>query len=49
MKKQFPTFVDETAEKFEKIYFSAGKVGHQVCIKPDDLGKIVPFSYVELW
>jgi Cys-tRNA(Pro)/Cys-tRNA(Cys) deacylase len=48
MKKQFPTFVDESAGSFGSIYFSAGKVGHQVCICPDDLGKIVPFSYAPL-
>ena len=27
MKKQYPTFIDETAVLFEKIYFSAGKRG----------------------
>jgi Cys-tRNA(Pro)/Cys-tRNA(Cys) deacylase len=48
MKKFFPTFVDETAAGFDKIYFSAGKVGHQVCIRPDDLGKMIRFSYAAI-
>jgi Cys-tRNA(Pro)/Cys-tRNA(Cys) deacylase len=48
MKKIFPTFVEESAAGFDKIYFSAGKVGHQVCIKPDDLGKIICFSYASV-
>jgi Cys-tRNA(Pro)/Cys-tRNA(Cys) deacylase len=48
MKKQFPTFVEETAGSFAEIYFSAGKVGHQVCVKPEDLGKIIRFSYADV-
>lgn len=30
MKKQFPTFIDETAVLFDKICFSAGKRGVQI-------------------
>lgn len=30
MKKQFPTVFDETAELFDTIYVSAGKIGFQV-------------------
>ncbi len=39
MKKQFPTFIHETATGFEHIYVSAGKVGFQIEIAPDDLIK----------
>jgi Cys-tRNA(Pro)/Cys-tRNA(Cys) deacylase len=48
MKKQFPTFLEESAEAFPQIYFSAGKVGHQVCVSPEDLRKLVPFAYAKL-
>jgi Cys-tRNA(Pro)/Cys-tRNA(Cys) deacylase len=48
MKKQFPTFLEESAESFPQIYFSAGKVGHQVCVSPEDLRKMVPFTYAKL-
>ena len=37
MKKKFPTFIHETAKSFEKIFVSAGKVGHQIELSPDDL------------
>lgn len=37
MKKQFHTVINETAEKLERLYISGGKIGMQLCIKPDDL------------
>ena len=37
MKKQFPTVFHETANGLERITVSAGKIGHQVQVKPDDL------------
>ena len=37
MKKQFPTFIHETAQNLEKIYVSAGKVGFQVELDPKEL------------
>ena len=39
MKKQFPTFIHETASALEKIFVSAGKVGFQIGIAPEDLIK----------
>ena len=37
MKKQFPTFLHETAPGYDKIFVSAGKVGFQVELAPQDL------------
>ncbi|WP_408072159.1 Cys-tRNA(Pro) deacylase [Butyrivibrio sp. JL13D10] len=37
MKKQFKTFVHETAEGFDRIFVSAGKVGYQIELSPQDL------------
>ncbi|MBP5151506.1 MAG: Cys-tRNA(Pro) deacylase [Lachnospiraceae bacterium] len=37
MKKQFPTFIHETAAAFDKMYVSAGKVGFQIELAPKDL------------
>lgn len=48
MKKQFRTFFDETAELFDTIFFSAGKIGYQVEISPSDLKKILDFGYSDL-
>ena len=41
MKKQFPTFIHETAEAYDKIFVSAGKVGHQIELAPKDLMAVV--------
>lgn len=41
MKKQFPTFIHETAEACDKIFVSAGKVGHQIELAPGDLMAVV--------
>jgi Cys-tRNA(Pro)/Cys-tRNA(Cys) deacylase len=37
MKKQFPTFIHETASQYDKIFVSAGKVGYQIELAPNDL------------
>jgi Cys-tRNA(Pro)/Cys-tRNA(Cys) deacylase len=37
MKKQFPTFIHETAVSFDKMYVSAGRVGFQIELAPRDL------------
>jgi Cys-tRNA(Pro)/Cys-tRNA(Cys) deacylase len=37
MKKQFPTFIHDTASQYDKIFVSAGKVGYQIELAPDDL------------
>ena len=37
MKKQFPTVFHETVNELALIAVSAGKIGHQVQVKPDDL------------
>lgn len=48
MKKQFCTTVDASAQSLETIVFSAGRVGHQVELAPDELARIVPISYADL-
>ena len=37
MKKQFPTVFHETVNDLELVTVSAGKIGHQVQVKPADL------------
>ncbi len=44
MKKQFPTVIHETAAEFDTILCSAGKIGHQLEISLEALGRIVPFE-----
>ncbi len=37
MKKQFPTFIHQTASQWDRIFVSAGKVGFQIELAPNDL------------
>lgn len=48
MKKKFPTFIDQTALNFEKIYISAGVRGQQIVISPADLVKATDAQSVDL-
>ena len=48
MKKQFRTVIDETAQLYDTILFSAGKIGFQVEVAPDDLAKALPFEYADI-
>ena len=48
MKKQFPTFLHQTAIGFDTIYFSAGKVGYQVEVSPDEVSRIIRYESADL-
>ncbi len=37
MKKQFKTFIHETAEGYDRVFVSAGRVGYQIELQPADL------------
>lgn len=48
MKKRYPTVFDETAELFDAICVSAGKVGFQVEVNPAKLMELVGASTADL-
>ncbi|AJD92457.1 ybaK/ebsC protein [Jeotgalibacillus malaysiensis] len=48
MKKQFPTFIDETANMHQSILVSAGQIGKQIEINPEDLSRITDGAFVIL-
>ncbi len=48
MKKRYPTFIDETAVLWEKIYVSAGQRGQQLVIDPDALISFTDAQAVDL-
>lgn len=48
MKKTFTTVVDETAQLYDTIMISAGKVGYQVELAPLDLVKMVPLKFEDI-
>ncbi len=48
MKKPFPTAVDETAQLFDHIYVSGGRIGLQLRLSPDDLIEVTGGFYGDL-
>ena len=48
MKKKYPTWIDETAILFDRIYVSAGLRGQQLILAPDDLLGYVSGVYADL-
>ncbi|HQC35987.1 MAG TPA: Cys-tRNA(Pro) deacylase [Bacillota bacterium] len=48
MKKVFPTFIDASVERLEKIGVSAGAIGLQVMLSPKALADILSASFVKL-
>lgn len=48
MKKFFKTVIDLSAQNFDVIIFSAGKIGYQVEVSLDDLKKIIEFELCDI-
>ncbi|MBQ2756617.1 MAG: Cys-tRNA(Pro) deacylase [Oscillospiraceae bacterium] len=48
MKKQFTTFVHQTAADFERIIFSAGKIGWQIETSAKNLKSVVNFEFADI-
>lgn len=48
MKKLYGTFVNETAKELDTIIVSAGKIGYQIELKPEDLQKVTNFKYADI-
>ncbi|RHW40201.1 Cys-tRNA(Pro) deacylase [Lysinibacillus yapensis] len=48
MKKQFPTYIDESAVSLDYLIVSAGKIGLQVQLNPHDLVSITHANFSKL-
>lgn len=48
MKKTFKTVIHNTAFDFDKIFFSAGKIGFQIEMSPQNLKKVVDISSADI-
>ena len=48
MKKQFVTTVDASAEQYETILFSAGKIGYQVEVSLEELRKALSYETADI-
>jgi Cys-tRNA(Pro)/Cys-tRNA(Cys) deacylase len=49
MKKQFPTFIDETAQLHDAINVNGGRIGLQIELSPDDLAKLTEAQFCDLF
>ena len=48
MKKMYKTFIDISAKDLDIIVVSAGKIGVQVQLKPDDLIKVTSGEFADI-
>lgn len=48
MKKNYKTFIHDSAEDLDFIIFSAGKIGHQIKMNPKDLVSVVEGKFAFL-
>lgn len=48
MKKHFQTFIHESARERGRMFVSAGKVGFQIELSPDDLAKTVGCGFADI-
>ena len=48
MKTHFRTTIDETAQLYDSILFSGGRIGCQVEMAPGDLGSLVELTYADI-
>jgi len=49
MKKQYTTFIDETAQLHDAIIVSGGRIGLQIELSPYDLAGLIGASFVDLF
>jgi len=48
MKKLFPTYIEETAVLYETIIVSAGRIGLQIELSPEDLARVTGAVFCDL-
>lgn len=48
MKKQFRTVIDKSAENFEQIYVSGGRIGSTIKVSPTELARVVRASFAAI-
>lgn len=48
MKKFFTTVIHETAQNYETIMFSGGKIGYQVEMSVEELAKVIKFDFADI-
>lgn len=47
MKKQFPTYIQESARSFDQMYVSGGRIGSTLKLNPLDLAKVTRAEFAD--
>ncbi|MBS6193962.1 MAG: Cys-tRNA(Pro) deacylase [Clostridiales bacterium] len=48
MKKLFPTIIHKSAEQYDKIYISGGRIGTSLCLNPIELAGVVNAKFEDI-
>lgn len=48
MKKLFPTVIHKSAENYDKIYISGGKIGITICLNPLELAQVTCAKFEDI-
>lgn len=48
MKKAFPTVIDASALKFDRIIVSGGRIGAQIILSPSDLARVAGAEFADI-
>lgn len=48
MKKQFPTVIHESAQAFDKIYISGGRIGTTIVVAPEALASVINAGFADI-
>lgn len=48
MKKAFPTVIDESAQRYDSIYISGGRIGTSICLSPLDLAAVTNAEFADV-
>ena len=48
MKKLFPTVIHKSAENYDKIYISGGRIGTTICLNPLELAQIINGKFEDI-
>ena len=48
MKKQFPTVIHESAQEYDKIYISGGRIGTTIVVSPVCLAEVISAKFADI-
>jgi Cys-tRNA(Pro)/Cys-tRNA(Cys) deacylase len=48
MKKQFPTIIHASAQNYDRIYISGGRIGTTIVVSPEELAKVTGASFADI-